>query len=272
MKKTEPIVISLFSYRGGTTKSTLALNFAMNFAKKGLKTVLIDLDLNSPQLHDMIDVKSDYYINDLYSTIIEPLRKNRGREAELREVIVPSRFANLDLILADPSLNLDDHMIIHTEKYSRQIFLFLQKTINTFKSVFNYQVIIFDCPGNLNYYSMYGAALANWVVGALVPSKNDVKGMKIILNIMSSYLTNKDVDLFVTLIPSVALEYEKDRFEEIMNSFLEMGIRKCTLIKNSEQLVYRHWFKDDYELKEYDSEYKIVDDYINEVLGGATNE
>ena len=40
--------IIFHSYKGGTGKTTLALNTAYNLARRGYKTIAIDADLNAP--------------------------------------------------------------------------------------------------------------------------------------------------------------------------------------------------------------------------------
>ena len=85
----KPLVISFYSYRGGTGKSTIASNMAVIAAKK-YKTIIIDLDLYSPQLTYIFEIKHEKYINDyLRSSLYKP-KVNENITGSLEEIICSS--------------------------------------------------------------------------------------------------------------------------------------------------------------------------------------
>jgi chromosome partitioning protein len=56
--------ISFHSYKGGTGKTTLAVNFSTLLASRGYKVFLLDLDFYAPSLFSYFDFDPKYWIND----------------------------------------------------------------------------------------------------------------------------------------------------------------------------------------------------------------
>lgn len=75
----------------GEGKTMISINMATVFALSGKKTVLLGLDLRKPKIYDDFDMKNDmgivnYFIN----------------QKEIKDVVVPSKIPNLDIILSGP--------------------------------------------------------------------------------------------------------------------------------------------------------------------------
>ena len=49
-------IVTLYSYRGGTGKSTSAVNLAWLLAERGERVAVVDNDLRSPALHTMLEI------------------------------------------------------------------------------------------------------------------------------------------------------------------------------------------------------------------------
>ena len=56
--------IAFHSYKGGTGKSTRSFNLSAQMVKRGLKVLLLDLDVYAPSLQTYLDVRPDHWIND----------------------------------------------------------------------------------------------------------------------------------------------------------------------------------------------------------------
>jgi chromosome partitioning protein len=56
--------ISFHSYKGGTGKTTLAVNFSFLLASRGYKVFLLDLDFYAPSLFSYFDINPKFWIND----------------------------------------------------------------------------------------------------------------------------------------------------------------------------------------------------------------
>ena len=68
--------IAFHSYKGGTGKTSMALNVAYELSKKGKSGCLIELDFRSPSLSFVIDniKKPNNWINDYLNNIRDTIR------------------------------------------------------------------------------------------------------------------------------------------------------------------------------------------------------
>jgi len=58
------LIITLYSYKGGTDKTLLSVNLATIFADKGKKVCLLDLDPRAPSLSSTFKNCTKYWVND----------------------------------------------------------------------------------------------------------------------------------------------------------------------------------------------------------------
>ncbi len=263
--KEEPLTITVFSYRGGTGKSTLAANMGILFSKMGLKTILVDLDLYSPQLLYMFDLAPKTYLNDYYSNRLPELKAKRGRSADLNEIIIQSSFSNLDLILSDPELSLQEDLILHSTNIEHDLFPFMLDFSAKLKT--SYDIIIFDTPAQLNYYSLHAIILADLVIGSITPTKANIEGIKRIVKILRGRIMSKRFDLFVSMVtPRYTIDREK-MLDKLKSNFIELGIERCIFLDYSIEISYRDQVFNDLFFKEKDPEYSILMEYITNILG-----
>ncbi|TQD23975.1 MinD/ParA family protein [Methanolobus vulcani] len=61
------LTLAIHSSKGGTGKTSIAMNLAVAFASAGKDTCLIDLDLRGPSLCSMFEPKKHFWINDFLS-------------------------------------------------------------------------------------------------------------------------------------------------------------------------------------------------------------
>ena len=57
-------VIAFHSYKGGTGKTTLAVNLSANLASKGYNVLLVDMDVYAPSLYVYFNIQPKKWIND----------------------------------------------------------------------------------------------------------------------------------------------------------------------------------------------------------------
>ncbi len=262
-KITKPMVISFYSYRGGTGKSTVASNLAVIAAKR-FKTVIVDLDLYSPQLTYIFEKKHENYINDyLHSSLFKNVKDSKGVDS-LEEIICQSQQERLDLILANPKISLSDNTILHDETITKKIFPCFRHMIELLKT--EYQVIILDCPGELNYYTLNGIAVADRAVAVSMPTIANIEGMMELLNIFNTALEGKKTDIILMMITPRPSKLKVEKLSNWQQKFEQVGVENYLSFNYSENIAYRHQFEDDFFYLPEEEEYIKLEEYFEKIL------
>lgn len=155
--------IAVMNQKGGTGKTTTAVNLAAGIAERGIKTLLIDMD---PQgsVGVSLGIRSEKTIADLLL----------GR-ASISDCIIPVR-KDLDVITSN-------------EKLSTLEFEFIRDDPNAFKmreqfsSVSEYRYIVVDCPPSMSYL---GRAVLNFCNEIIIPVSCDYLSFMGTQNIIKS--------------------------------------------------------------------------------------
>ena len=58
--------ITVHSYRGGTGKSLISLNLALNLVKSNKRVLLIETDISMPSFVEILNIHPKYTFNDYY--------------------------------------------------------------------------------------------------------------------------------------------------------------------------------------------------------------
>ncbi len=92
MKKKQPTIIPIAGGKGGVGKTFITANLAFALAEMGHSTVAVDMDLGGSNLHTLLGISKQYPgIGDFL----------KARNAELEDLIVPTRARNLSFISGD---------------------------------------------------------------------------------------------------------------------------------------------------------------------------
>jgi chromosome partitioning protein len=156
-----PFVIAVANRKGGTGKTTTAVNLAVGFAKRGVKTLLIDLDT---QGHAGIGLgvvasKTDASVHDIYTS---------GPEA-LNKAIRPTRDANIDIAPArqqtlHPGPDVSPSL--------------LAQAISSIDESRRYQLVVIDTPPSLDALLVTALASAHGVVIPFLPHPLSAEGVQ----------------------------------------------------------------------------------------------
>ena len=122
MKYARSKKLVFFNNKGGVGKTTLAFNTAVEFANKGYKTVLIDLD---PQCNlTRLALGEEYYDNTIFSSIYKTIYDvlkgviNGGGDIDLGTKFEPAKGAKENLFLLRGSMKLSEYENILSTGYN----------------------------------------------------------------------------------------------------------------------------------------------------------
>ncbi len=264
MNKKEPKsnVISFYSYRGGTGKSTLSSNI-VKIASLKHKAILIDLDLYSPQLSYIFEKENEHYINDYFHTMLFQPDSGSKRKIDLSDIICKSNFKNLDLILANPIISLSDKTILHDEIISKRIFPCIQHMVEILRA--DYDLILIDCPGELNFYTLNAIAVSDRAVGVSLPTRANIKGMIELMKIFNVALHGKISDIILTMISTRPSQRKIETLEKWKIELKDHNISDFIFFYYSENIAYRHQFEDDFFYLPEEEEYKQLEEYLQKI-------
>jgi capsular exopolysaccharide synthesis family protein len=110
-----PRVITFLSYDSGDGKTLTSANMGLTFAKAGMRTIVLDLDLRRGDLHEIFRLPNVYGISDVVAAK-EPL------EEILQEAILDSGYENLALMTSGRS-NTDPAALLSRARFPQLIYL-----------------------------------------------------------------------------------------------------------------------------------------------------
>lgn len=180
-KKKETIVVSCVNLKGGVGKTAISVNFAAYCGKKGLKTLIIDLDPQTNATFSCISpekwqnhAKSNGTVADLLG--VRSHTSAEGKEKPASGTIISGVFKNVDLIPSHLDLftiDLDLGSEIARETRLRRA----MKDI-----VPKYDIIICDCPPNLTIPTQNALALSTHYVVPVSPDFLSSLGIALLIN------------------------------------------------------------------------------------------
>jgi len=176
-------IIAVHSYKGGTGKTSLAVNLAASYARRGKKVCLMDLDFRAPSLHALFEAhKTEYWLNDYLNGI-----------CEIDKVLIDASrdYGNggkLLVVLANPSTEAIRDMTAKDRKWEMKA---LGRLLSLRSSLLNdsgLDYLILDTSPGLQYSSINAIVTADVVLVVTSLDASDIKG--------SQRMTRELYDLF----------------------------------------------------------------------------
>ncbi len=152
----EPLILSIQNFKGGVSKTTVAIHLAMYLGLQGYKTLLIDLDSQASTTHTLgkipdFDIKEEETLYTFFHDALE------GKQVNFGEYIKPTYWMNLDYIPANLSLYNSEYEIAAADLGAEK-FALLYSGIE--QVIDDYQIVIIDTPpalGMLSLNALYAA-------------------------------------------------------------------------------------------------------------------
>jgi pilus assembly protein CpaE len=151
VKVREGKIIAVFSPKGGSGCTTVAVNLGVSLAESGNSTILVDGSLQFGDVAVMLDLKSS-------STIIDLVDRISELEHDLVSSVVTSHGSGLKILLAPPRPEMAE---LVTEGH-------IKKLLQTLRQMYDY--IIIDTTSSLNDVSLAMLDVADRIV--LVTQQN----------------------------------------------------------------------------------------------------
>jgi len=176
-------IIAVHSYKGGTGKTSLSVNLAATYARRGKKVCLMDLDFRAPSLHAIFKKQNlDYWLNDYLNGV-----------CEIDKVLVDESrdYGNggkLLVALANPSTEAIRDMTAKDRKWEMKALGRLLSLRSSLLDDYGLDYLIFDTSPGLQYSSINAIVTADVVLVVTSLDTSDIKG--------SQRMTSELYDLF----------------------------------------------------------------------------
>ncbi|MGD9131279.1 MAG: MinD/ParA family protein [Candidatus Bathyarchaeota archaeon] len=166
-------IIAVHSYKGGTGKTSLSVNLAASYARRGKKVCLMDLDFRAPSLHALFKgQKADYWLNDYLNGICEidkvliDATRNQGNGGKLL------------VALANPTTEAIRDMTAKDRKWEMKALGRLLSLRSSLLNDLGLDYIIFDTSPGLQYSSINAIVTADVVLVVTSLDASDINGSK----------------------------------------------------------------------------------------------
>jgi chromosome partitioning protein len=209
--------IAILNQKGGTGKTTTAINLSSGLAYKGKKTLLIDID---PQNHSSIGLGIEIVDQDLS---ISKVLSNQ--EALLKEIIAKTYIKNLDIVPSHISLARTAEQM-YTKLYKESI---LNRAIQPVKK--NYDYIIIDCPPSLGVLTINALFASDLLIVPCQMSRYSLDGLSDLIDIVRAVKnTSSEKDTNMSCLRILLTMF--DVRNKVTNDFIlkELGLFKKMIL------------------------------------------
>lgn len=285
-------VISLLSMKGGTAKTTTAVNLAVGLANNGLKTLLIDADAQGnatayfskekDYLTSLVDnsklpyreamqstiASNKEYAFDTYEVLMEP--------SCIKEAIYPTKVEQLyimpsqnhKLILADKNITLD------TKKPQQTRF---KKALRELRHEFDYVVI--DNAPTSNTVTINSLIASDLIIIPVKPGGDEIEGLASTIEDVETIKDNFDVEVdFKILLTMFHKKYDgtynrktENQEFDVLHQIFEKKMLD-SVIRYQDGIVTKSSIEKQIVIN---TNTKVSDDYkalVDELIGGEENE
>ncbi len=243
-------VIAFHSYKGGTGKTTLAVNLSAHLVSRGYNVLLIDMDVYAPSLYVYFNIQPKKWINDYLNDKIPFSDSIYDFSHVLKEFHLNTQIngsvGSFHTIFSNPSkqeiTDLDSVMRKDSSKSQMlKKMLFLKETGITET---DYDYIILDTSPGIRYWSINSLAISDTIFLSLKMDNIDIEGTKhLAMDVYGSFTSYGTISYL--LLNRVAGYCEPPEipdsgstiYDENSPSFDSLVLEQNQTIKNLERLI-----------------------------------
>ena len=257
-------VIVFHSYKGGTGKTTLAINTAIKLSERGYKTLLLDSDITAPTFDSIfIGIKPKYRFNVLFKEKEAPTSEDLICKSRLND--------NLDLIFADPKPKFGQGLLGMDKDFHRKA---LMKLINLKKEYekMGYDYLVMDLSPSLNLSSVNSILIADASIVVLRPNRYGIHGTTFLMTElydMLGTLKRKDFIIFNQVIrktPPKMVKQWQNHFKRRLN-IETIGIIHCEC-EVALNMLFGNLMEDESTSKEF---IKVMNSVVDKLIKSLDN-
>jgi chromosome partitioning protein len=183
-------IIAVANFKGGSAKTTTALNLAHYLALRGLRVLAIDLDPQA-SLSTMFGYQPEFDV-DANETLYAALRYEDDERVPLKDVVRPTYFEGIDIVPGNLELMEYEHdtpqAIVNGQ--SRGEGMFFRRLRWVLADIENdYDVVVIDAPPQLGYLTLGALYAATAILITVHPAMLDVASMNQFLAMTSDIMS-----------------------------------------------------------------------------------
>lgn len=252
-----PFVITVDIVKGGTAKTTSAVELAVHLQFLGLRALLIDLDVqaNATQMMGFepdltiqeaasYELSAEAIVEDTLASVLLPyIERNRGNAGRRLDPPSPLKMpfgaSGPHLMPADTFLGDIEHAIANAkgqrELYLRHLLAAASAGDVPGFDARNYDVVIFDCPPSVSFTSSAALAAADLVVAPIRMDAFSVKGLTRLMTEIDSISEAYKVRPELVILPThyASKPARIGRMQAQLNQYREM-LAPCTISASEE--------------------------------------
>lgn len=208
-------IIVLHSQKGGPGKTTLSCNIAYELARRGNKTILVDLDIAQPTIQHIFkipDKKIKHTINDILM----------GKKKVSEDVVLETKNPNLHIIVAKENVEYGEGLLSLLEDIQQYSFFALHE-MTKFLRRMGFRYVVYDLAPGYRMESVNAAAIADARIFVIRPSTFSFEGAKQMLRDIYKKLDIRSLSFFIfNQLPPKLKDENQKLLEEWKNELIKI--------------------------------------------------